>query len=179
MTPTKRQPLFVISGASGVGKSTTCELLFRQERQYLVLESDLLWEDRYDTPQDNYRAFRTVWMQVCANVAQIGMPVVLCGCGIPEQFEQREERSLFTEIHYLALVCSEETLEQRMRAGRQIAAESWLKSSRDFNRWLRENGGQTRPPMALLDTTCLTPEQAARRVDAWIRSHMSKSPEHP
>lgn len=31
MEPTKKLPLFVVSGASGVGKSTACNLLFLRE----------------------------------------------------------------------------------------------------------------------------------------------------
>ncbi|MBO5256203.1 MAG: AAA family ATPase, partial [Clostridia bacterium] len=110
MTPTNKQPLFIVTGASGVGKSTTCEELFKNEagKPYLVLESDLLWdEDLYDTPEDNYRAFRSIWMHICANVSQCGKPVVLCGCALPEQFESLPEREFFTEIHYLAVVCDD------------------------------------------------------------------------
>ena len=87
MKPDKKFPLFIVSGASGVGKSTMCEILFKKETDYIVLESDILWQEVFNTPQDNYRNFREVWMTMCANVSQIGMPVVLCGCGIPEQFE--------------------------------------------------------------------------------------------
>lgn len=92
MEPTKKLPLFLVTGASCAGKSTICELLFQRERDYLVLESDLLWEDRWNTPEDNYAAYRSLWMRVCANVSQGGRPVVLCGCCIPEQFEARPER---------------------------------------------------------------------------------------
>ena len=45
MRPTKKLPLFVVSGASGVGKSTLCEILFQREREYIVLESDILWHE--------------------------------------------------------------------------------------------------------------------------------------
>ena len=57
MNPTKKQPLFMVTGASGVGKST-----------------------------------------VCANISQIGMPIVLCGCTTPEQNEFHEERKLFEKF---------------------------------------------------------------------------------
>lgn len=39
MNPTKRQPLFIITGASGGGKSTLSEILFRKESDYIVMES--------------------------------------------------------------------------------------------------------------------------------------------
>ena len=42
MTPTKKLPLFLVSGASCVGKTSLCEELFRSETDYIVLESDLI-----------------------------------------------------------------------------------------------------------------------------------------
>ena len=45
MNPTKNQPLFIITGASGVGKSTACEILFQNEKDYIVLESDIIWNN--------------------------------------------------------------------------------------------------------------------------------------
>ena len=169
MKPDKKFPLFIVSGASGVGKSTMCEILFKKETDYIVLESDILWQEVCNTPQDNYRNFREVWMTMCANVSQIGMPVVLCGCGIPEQFEICDARKYFTQIHYLAVVCETPILEKRMREGRGIQEEDWIRSSVSFNLWLRENASKTQPQITLLDNTNLTPEEAAEEADKWIR----------
>ena len=169
MKPDKKFPLFIVSGASGVGKSTMCEILFKKETDYIVLESDILWQEVFNTPQDNYRNFREVWMTMCANVSQIGMPVVLCGCGIPEQFEICDAREYFTQIHYLAVVCETPILGKRMREGRGIQEEDWIRSSVSFNLWLRENASKTQPQITLLDNTNLTPEEAAEEADKWIR----------
>ena len=174
MTPTKKLPLFVVTGASGVGKSTTCEELFRQEegKPYLVMESDILWTEYYDTPDDNYRGLRTIWMYLCANIAQCGKPVVLCGCATPDQFENLPERDLFTKIHYLAVVCSDEALEDRMKNGRGIEEEDWLRASYNFNRWLKEHAAETDPPITLLDITGKTPAEAAESLEQWILSRL-------
>lgn len=175
MTPTNKQPLFVVTGASGVGKSTTCEELFKNEagKPYLVMEGDLLWDDDlYDTPEDNYRAFRSIWMHLCSNISQCGKPVVLCGGGPPEQFENLPEREFFTEIHYLAVVCDSEALENRMKNGRRITDENWLKGSAAFNNWLKENASSTEPAITLLDITGKTPAEAAAEAERWILSHL-------
>ncbi|MDE6410979.1 MAG: AAA family ATPase [Clostridia bacterium] len=172
MRPTIKQPLFIVSGASGVGKSTASELLFQKEKDYVVLESDLLWNSIYNTPDDNYREYRRVWTRVAANVAQIGKPVVLCGSADPEQFEHLPERELFTDIHYLAVVCDNEVLESRMRKGRKITDENWIRSSVTFNNWLKENADKTTPQITLLDNSALSPLETAEQIERWIRERL-------
>ena len=171
MKPTNKQPLFIITGASCVGKSTLCEELFKNEKDYIVLEGDLLWNDVYNTPDDDYSQYRRLWMRMCANISQIGMPVVLCGCAFPKQFENQPERDLFTDIHYLAVVCEDEVLEKRMREGRNVEHENWIQSSLDFNNWLKENADKTNPKISLHDNSYLSPEQSAVFVNAWIRRY--------
>ena len=76
MTP-KNMPLFIVSGASSVGKTSACEILFLKESRYIVMESDLLWREEFDTPEDNYREHRETWMRVCASISQIGLLVLV------------------------------------------------------------------------------------------------------
>ena len=111
-------------------------------------------------------------MYLCANISQCGKPVVLCGCATPDQFENLPERDLFTEIHYLAVVCSDEALEDRMKNGRGIDEEDWLRVSYNFNRWLKEHAAETDPPITLLDITGKTPAEAAEALENWIRAHL-------
>ncbi len=172
MEPTRKESLFILSGASGVGKSSAAQILFQKEEDYIVMESDLLWCTYYDTPQDGYRHYRETWMRLCASISQCGKPVVLCGCGTPEQFEGCEERRYFKGIHYIAVVTEPEALEERLRRGRGIRDEGWIKSSLDFNRWLRQNGRKTSPPMELVDNTALTAEETADRIDRLIRERL-------
>jgi len=173
MKSDKKLPLFIITGASGVGKSTVAGALFEKEDRYIVLESDLLWHDIYNTPEDDYRNYRKLWLRMCSNISQIGMPVVLCGCVTPKQFEALDERQSFTEIHYLAIVSDKETLISRMKDGRKIQDESWIKSSVDFNQWLIENAASTAPNITLLNTAKMTPNEAASIADKWILERMA------
>lgn len=172
MLPTNKQPLFLVIGASCVGKSTACELLFQKEKDYLVMESDLLWHNVYNTPEDNYCEYRRIWMRVAANISQIGKPVVLCGSADPEQFEHQPERALYTGIHYLAIVCDDETLERRMRDGRRVTDGLWIKSSLEYNAWLKKNARITTPPITLLDNSNLSPEETAQIIGEWIAERL-------
>jgi len=168
MQSTKKMPLFIITGASGVGKSTISEILFRKEEKYIVLESDLLWNDIYNTPENDYREYRKMWLKICASISQIGMPVVLCGCVTPKQFEYIEERTYFSEIYYLAIVCNENSLVSRMKNGRHIMDQTWINDSIAFNEWLKENYYLTNPKIRILDNTDFTLEETADIVDQWI-----------
>lgn len=173
MIPTKKLPLFIVTGASGIGKSTLCEQLFKGESDYIVLESDILWDDRFNTPETNYNAYRQLWLRLCAAISQAGKPVVLCGCVTPEQFENLVERSWFTSIHYFALVSDQETLEHRMRVGRQVSDEGWIASSIQFNQWLKDHELTTTPPMTLLDVSSGALIDHAKKLHDWIMKHLS------
>jgi len=168
MKPDKKLPLFIITGASCVGKSTMSEILFKRETKYIVLESDLLWNEMYNTPDDDFRNYRELWLKLCNNISQIGMPVVLCGCAVPKQFELCKGRSGFSSIYYLAVVSDENVLEERMCRGRGVTDANWIKSSIDFNKWLKDNADKTTPTIKLLDNSKLTPYETAELADAWI-----------
>ncbi len=172
MEPTKKNKLFIVTGASGIGKSSACEVLFRNEKDYMVMESDLLWSDVFNTPEDNYRAYRELWLRVCSNISQIGMPVVLCGCATPEQFEVCEARKYFSSLIYIAVVADKNELIKRMKYGRGIADEKWIDSSVHFNSWLKKNSTKTTPNIIVVDNTNLDTEETAIKIDAIIRRNM-------
>ncbi len=164
-----RVPLFIISGASCVGKTSACTLLQQTTKDYVVMESDILWSNDFNTPEDNYRRYRELWLRMCKNISQCGKPVVLCGCAVPEQFENCEERRYFSAIHYLAIVCDEETLLKSIKQGRGVEDDKWIKSSVEFNAWLKENASSTKPAMALLDNTNKNKLETTESIRAWIQ----------
>ncbi|MGI5900069.1 MAG: AAA family ATPase [Christensenellales bacterium] len=168
MQITKKLPLFIVTGASGVGKTSVCNVLFKNETNYIVLDGDLLWNDSFDTPENGFHSFRETWLKLCANISQCGLPVVLCGAGVPEQFESCQARKLFSAIHYAAVTCSDSELSRRMKISRGINDERWLNDSLDFNGWLIENAGNTQPPTEIFDTTHQSLEETAALLEGWI-----------
>ena len=167
-----RLPLFVITGASGTGKSSACLVLAAKTKDFVVIDSDILWRSEFDQPDTDYRNYREMWLRVCKNISQAGKPVILCGASLPEQFEQCIERRYFSEIHYLAVVCSDEALESRLRsrpAWRNSSDEEYIKTHVAFNRWLKENARHTEPPMSLVDTSEITVDESVERVEEWLR----------
>lgn len=167
-----RMPLFIITGASGVGKSTVCRQLFLKEKDYIVMESDILWNNSFNHPENNYREYRELWLRMCKNISQIGKPVVLCGSAVPEQFENCLERRYFSEIYYLALVCDEDILCKRLEE--RVDYKNYIKGSIEFNAWLKENADKTNPKIKLIESSNLTVHEKEKIINDWIYEHINK-----
>src|SRR5262249_26940125 len=166
-----RLPLFVLTGASGVGKTATCLALAATAKDFVVMESDILWRDEFNQPATDYRNYRETWLRVCKNISQAGRPVILCGAGVPAQFEQCVERRYFSQIHYLSLVCEDEVLASRLRsrpAWRSSSADEYIEEHVAFNRWLKDNARRTQPRMSLLDTSEITVGESVAGVVNWM-----------
>jgi broad-specificity NMP kinase len=166
-----RLPLFVLTGASGVGKTATCLALAARMTDFVVMESDILWRAEFNQPETNYLNYRETWLRVCKNISQAGKPVILCGAGIPDQFEQCVERRYFSDIHYLALVCEDEVLASRLRNRPKWrgVSDEYIETHVEFNRWLKANAQSTKPPMSVIDTSAITVTETAERVEQWAQ----------
>ena len=167
-------PLFVLTGASGTGKTTTCLALAARAKDFVVMESDILWRDEFSKSTNDYRDYRETWLRVCKNIAQAGKPVVLCGSAVPDQFERCIERRYFSTVHYLALICDDEILASRLRnrpGWRGSSGDEYIAEHIAFNRWLVNNAQSTQPPMTLLNTAQLTLNESVVAVEQWLRGH--------
>jgi hypothetical protein len=164
-----RPPLFAVSGATGVGKTTATARLHGLLPEVLRLDGDLLWSNEYfDRPGDITRFYAT-WLNVAAAVAENGVSLVFCGAVAPSNWEPLPERELVGDIHYLALVCEPDIHEARFRSRGPGSQDHRLPHFLNHNRWLRENASRTEPPMDVIDSTHQTPEETTRAVADWIR----------
>ena len=173
--PFIRQPLFIISGASGTGKTATCLALASMMSDCVVLESDVLWRVEFDRPEDNYRNYRNTWLRLAKNIGQSGRAVALFGSAVPEQFEDLPERRYFSAIHYLAMVCDDAILVERLQsrpAWRRAGSPEFIEKMLAFNRWLKENAVTTQPPISLFDTSHRSIAESVEFTANWISRHL-------
>lgn len=170
-----QMPLLVVSGASGAGKSTVCHHLLGQVAQTVLLDSDILWRPEFNTPDTKYRDFFETWLRMCKNISQSGRPVVLfgAGVGVPENLENCIERRYFSQVHYLALVCSDEALAERL-CGRPVwrgtREPAYIEEHIRFNQWFKTYDRQ--PAIKLVDTTHVPIEETTQQVAAWIEDRI-------
>lgn len=171
----RRLSLFILTGASGTGKTAVCLRLPEALPECVALECDVLWQPEFAQDGDGYRRFRNTWLRVAKNVAQAGRPVLLSGSAIPSQYEACPERRYFGQSHYLALVCDSDELTRRLvgrPAWRQCSHRQAIERMLAFNQWFMDNADRTDPPMSLLDTTWLPVERIVLSVVTWVRSKL-------
>lgn len=114
--PFRRLPLFVMTGPSGAGKTTTCRLLLHSFQECVVLESDILYGSLEMSGDDGLRRYWDAWLRVVMNVHQAARPVLLCGTLVPSLLESLPSQAYLGGTRYAALTCEDVELERRLRA---------------------------------------------------------------
>jgi DNA-directed RNA polymerase subunit RPC12/RpoP len=176
----RRLPLFIVSGASGTGKSTVCQTLAGIIQEAVLLDADILWRPEFDRPDDGYRDFFELWLRLCKNITQSGRPVLLfgAGVGVPDNMEPRIERRYFSTLHYLALTCADEELTARLRRRpdwRTNSNPAFLEAQLRFNHWFQDNAPHITPPITLLDTTNHSIQETATQITNWLYKNLKVS----
>jgi hypothetical protein len=170
-----RLPLFVLNGATGVGKSTVGDAAVPLLPQCVHVDGDWLWSMEYFGDSDAVDAYYARWLRIAVELSQSGRPVVFRGACNPDRWHDSPLVAYFSGIHYLALVAEPDVHEARLRA-RELPDDISLRPEfPDFlnhNRWLRESAARTAPPMELLDITTLAPAESAARVANWARARL-------
>ena len=177
-------PLLVVTGASGVGKTTVYREIVGSV-DAVVVESDLYWlEPRGDVevawrtvPDESRYAFHLLQY---ASIAQSGRPVVAFGSGLgdAERTDRLDEADYFSRIEYLALVCETDEQAQRLRdrPGWETAAEAdepWADIDAQVAATERfQSLAAARDDYGVVDTTDATVEETVSAVRSWIRSRL-------
>lgn len=171
----KAMPLFVLTGCSGVGKTTTAQELLQRDTKFITLDADFLYNIMPHNTEEDYRNEVEQILSLSKNIMQNGKPILWTMAGALEHFEHTYNRRFFTEIHFLALVCNSEELEKRMREGRHITDSNWIKSSIDYNRWFIEKGMVSNQKIDTYDITGKSVSEVADYVTQWVEAKMNNS----
>lgn len=173
--PYRRGPLLLLTGCSGVGKTTTAVALFHQQNAFSVLDGDMFY-----IPDDSQlKGMLEKVGNLSAAFNQQGQPILWTLTGGLELLQDTYHFRFFSQVKCLALVCEPEELRRRMVEGRRITDEKWLASSQEYNGYFRthEQIGSIR--FDRLDITRLTPQEAASAVRDWANAYLASVPIPP
>lgn len=162
--PLPGEALFVITGASGTGKTTVLEQLRRRMPDFEMFDSDLIWH----VAKLGGDTWLNTWLQMAYAISRNGRPTVLFGALGPDWFDRLPGRRLVGAIHFCHLYCADHLLEERLRARpawRGSSSEEFIARQKAFAAWLRTTVHPT------FDTGLLSADAVADHVAEWIRSH--------
>jgi hypothetical protein len=114
----RRADLFVVTGASGAGKTTVFEpLLAELAGRCMVFDVDWLIDPlTRQAGGVDWVAFRDAWLHVAHGVAQNGLPTMLLGPFIPEHLADLPGRRWVADIHFVTLDCDDDERRRRIEA---------------------------------------------------------------
>lgn len=156
-------PLFVVTGASGTGKSTITGPLRSLLPGCLVLETDVILH----VAALGWDTWRNTWLQISHAAALGGQATVLTGSLTPDQLERLPARKLIGQIHFALLDCPDDVLADRLRARppwRLSATEAKIIEHQRFAASLR---ARITPSF---DTSSASAAEVADRVAAWVQA---------
>lgn len=166
-------PLGIVTGASGVGKTTIIPHLQRLLPGYGVLDKDAMWAQDWDTAYNNL-------FRVASALAQGGRATVIVGTIIPGHLDGLSDRDLAGPVSYANLHCDDATRADRLRHRRtwDVPDAPFIEDHRLFARWLLKHAAtHFSPPMPTFDTSATAPEAVAARVAAWVWETVPGNPE--
>ena len=167
--PYRRGPLLLLTGCSGVGKTTTAIRLFGMTKDFTVLDGDMFY-----IPDDSQ--LLSMLEKVCnlsAAFNQQGTAILWTMAGGLDCIKDTYHRQFFSEIKCLALTCEPDELRRRMTEGRGIADKRWLNGSREYNEYFRTHNELGDVHFDKLDITRLSPVEAAEQVLAWMNGQLN------
>jgi hypothetical protein len=159
-----RQPLLVVAGASGSGKTAVFpHLAARLSAECLVFDADWLIDPLGgDVRTLEWSVLRDIWLHVAHGIAQNGRPTMLLGSFVPGQLEALPGRRWIGDIWWLLLDCDDDERRRRIDA-RPAGRTHDIEPQIEFGRRLRAEIPTT------VDTTTGSPAGAAEHIARWAR----------
>jgi hypothetical protein len=164
------RPLLIVTGASGVGKTSIIPHLQRELTEMVVLDKDAMWARDWDMAYNNL-------FRVASAVAQSGRPTMVVGTILPDMIDGLSDRCLVDPVVYANLHCSDASRRTRLLGRRtwDIPDDAFIRQHAEFAGWLLKNADTAfDPPMPTFDTDADIPAQVAGRVAMWARTVMSQ-----
>ena len=160
-------PLFIVTGASGVGKTTVVSELRTYLPDFEIFETDIMSDQDWQTQRSN-------WLRIAYSIAQNNRMTILCGTMMPGDVEKCDHFQFFRNVNYSILHCDDHSREDRLRARpawRNCGSEEFIAEHKQFAHWLSENADTAfSPPATVIDTTYDSPRESAEKISIWVQN---------
>ncbi len=162
-------PLYILTGCSGVGKTTTAMQIMEKTTDVVTLDADIFYNIMPgETEEDNYDQVEQI-QSLSKNIMQSGKPVLWTMAGNLDKLWHTYNSRFFSDIRCLALVCDEGSLRKRMKEGRGITDEGWIQGSVDYNNYFKTHTSLEDTDFERFDITGKTAEEVAEYVLKWLK----------
>ncbi len=163
-------PLFILTGCSGVGKTTTAIEIMRRKVDFVVLDADIFYGFMpLETDEDNKKWVESI-ENISKNIMQTGRPVLWTMAGNLDKLSHTYSSCFFSDIYCLALVCDEDLLRNRMKEGRGITDEGWIQSSVDYNQYFKSHEKLGDTQFQIFDISGKSVSEVADYVIEWVEN---------
>lgn len=167
-----RKPLFILSGCSGIGKTTTAIEIMHHQTDVVVLDADVFGGIQNASTSEDYRKRVDTLESFSRNIAQSDKAVLWTMAGNLDMLPQSYNAQFFSAIRCLVLVADDETVKDHMINGRGITDVSWIEGSVGYNKYLREHDSIGELSYERYDITNKTPTEVAQAVMKWYRKYL-------
>ncbi len=161
-------PLFILTGCSGIGKTTTARKLIQQNNDFIVLDADIFYNAMPHQTDEDYHQQIDILENLSKDIMQCGKPVLWTMAGNLDKLNSSYQSRFFSQIYCLALVCDEASLRYRMTEGRGITDENWIQSSVDYNNYFLTHHTLGDISFELLNTQGKDTDIVAKAVRKWV-----------
>lgn len=121
-----KRPLFVITGASGTGKTTVSSHVRKLLPEFDVFDMDIIDNVDWQIAKEN-------WSRVAYSISLSGRGTILCGTMVPENIASSKYIDQFDQVHYVNLHCDDHVREARLQA--RGWNEDAIEDHRNFANW--------------------------------------------
>lgn len=136
----RKLPLFVVTGASGVGKTTAMTELRPRLPDFAVYSTDA---DMFGSTAGilDYPSRFNLLLRFASCNAESGIGTVICGTFMPWDAQKCDTYDAFSEVCFINLHCDDTTRNTRLRnrADKATWTDDMLKSHEQFAQWLLDN----------------------------------------
>lgn len=167
---TQKFPLFIVTGASGVGKTTVMQELRTIMPEFDVFSTDL---DNFGTTAAKleYQDRFNLLLHFASAVAKSGRGTIICGTFMPWDAEKCDTYDSFSRLCFINLHCDDATRKNRLRHREDKAmwTDDMLRQHEQFTQWLLDNSQTAyNPPMPTIDSTSTPPHLVAEQIKSYI-----------